>query len=524
MLKFAMHIGRLCYISFILISVTIAEDLYHLSSIAPSSYQSIFSEESTPTVTSFLESIHKIAETIEDLNLQHEEDGPDGVLLERLKIKLSKKIQKYAKKYADGLDTTTPLTKFRILSLDGGGIRGFLECIFLSHLSHLTGKPIHELFDMIIATSTGTLIAAGLTIEKPENYKADLSYNEFMPYRDSVNSPHYTPEELATIYLQDGPNIFSQKNSWLRAWLASWVGDRMGACLGSWLDPWLGSWLGPKYNDTDLNKTLEQFFGDKTLKDLKLPVFLTAYDLDNKKIMTFSTLEPQDSTEKNVFLRDALRACVAAPTIFAPVKILHRNTCDAGIFLNNPAELGLSQATHYLKTSQDQIILFSLGCGYNTDSKDSQTYQNMGLKGWAEEFMNTACDGQRTHDSISHRHKSAKSPTHYCRVSPLLKSKEMQMDSTKVQDFKTWADAAKKEILLRKDDIGRLAEQLIASMPPIEKQQAVPFINSISKENESLLAGDLSIPHTLTAVAADAGSSCPPPKSSHALHAGDLPQ
>jgi predicted acylesterase/phospholipase RssA len=507
MLKLAMHIGRLFYLSFILISASEAEEgkLLSFTGAQPSDF-SLTGSPSSGYV--YAEKLSKLASQLEDLEKRQLQESLSASISEEFKLKLSQKIQKYARSYEGSLGLQNSPNKFRILSLDGGGIRGFLECIFLSHLTHLTGKPIHELFDMIIATSTGTLIAAGLATEKTENYQSPISLGDFMPYTDSIKSPYYTPEELAAIYLQDGPIIFSSKNSWLRAWIASWLGERMGSWLGGWLDPWLGSWLGPKYQNTDLNKTLEKFFGAKTLKDLKLPVFLTAYDLDNKKIIAFSSLAREESTENNVLLQDALGGCVAAPTLFPSAKLLHRNTCDAGIFLNNPAEWGLNLATQYCKTSHDQIILCSLGCGYNTDSKDTKAYQEMGLKGWMEEIMNTACDGQRTHNSILHRQELTKYPHHYFRITPSLNRDDMQMDSTRPQDFKIWADAAKKEILLRNDDIRRLAEQLSGPLSSIEKQQTIPSMDAVNDNDILNLAGDLSIPHIFTAVAADAGSRC----------------
>ncbi len=525
MLKFVMHLGRLGCLSLILSSATLAEQVELLSFRSADIPDSI-GARGPVCEPSYVEKLSKIATQLENLEKGYtDQDSPSAITLEKLKIKLSRKIQKYAKDYEATLTLINLPHKLRILSLDGGGIRGFLECIFLSYLTHLTGKPIHELFDMFIATSTGTLIAAGLAIEKPENYQSTLSLEGFMPYMESIKSPYYTPEELAAIYLQDGPIIFSQKNSWLRAWMTSWLGDRMGSWIGGGLDPWLASWLGPKYQDTDLNKTLEKFFGDKTLKDLKLPVFLTAYDLDNKKIITFSTLRPQDNSEKNVFICDALRGCVAAPTMFAPVKILHRNTCDAGIFLNNPAELGLNLATQYCETPSDQIILLSLGCGYNTDSKDAETYEGMGLKGWMEEFMNTACDGQRTHASICQRQQSTQSPQCYLRITPLLEGQDMQMDSTRPQDFKTWVAAARKELILRKDDIDHLAEQLTDKKTLADKQQARLLKEDLSSVtlNDHPLPSEAEDFHISTAVATDAGSNCPPSESLHVSRDVDQP-
>ena len=51
----------------------------------------------------------------------------------------------------------------KILSIDGGGIRGIIPAMVLARIEDLTGKPISELFDLIAGTSTGGILALGLT-------------------------------------------------------------------------------------------------------------------------------------------------------------------------------------------------------------------------------------------------------------------------------------------------------------------------------------------------------------------------
>ena len=52
----------------------------------------------------------------------------------------------------------------RILSIDGGGIRGLLPVMVLAELERRTDKPIADMFDFIAGTSTGALLALGLTV------------------------------------------------------------------------------------------------------------------------------------------------------------------------------------------------------------------------------------------------------------------------------------------------------------------------------------------------------------------------
>ncbi|TMD99754.1 MAG: patatin, partial [Chloroflexi bacterium] len=82
------------------------------------------------------------------------------------------------------------MTMTRILSIDGGGIRGIIPATVLSEIERRTGRHVAELFDVIAGTSTGGILACGLTLP------------------DSAGHPARTAAELVRMYVDEGPRIF----------------------------------------------------------------------------------------------------------------------------------------------------------------------------------------------------------------------------------------------------------------------------------------------------------------------------
>jgi uncharacterized protein len=82
---------------------------------------------------------------------------------------------------------------FKVLSIDGGGLRGIIPAMVLAEIEERTGRPIAETFDLIAGTSTGGILALGLT----------------MP--GDGGKPRYTAKELIRIYEEQGARIFSHR-------------------------------------------------------------------------------------------------------------------------------------------------------------------------------------------------------------------------------------------------------------------------------------------------------------------------
>ena len=80
-------------------------------------------------------------------------------------------------------------TPFRVLALDGGGIRGVLPALLLQELERRTGRTVPELFDLVVGTSTGGILALALTAPR--------------------TGDRFTPADLVKLYETQGGRIFA---------------------------------------------------------------------------------------------------------------------------------------------------------------------------------------------------------------------------------------------------------------------------------------------------------------------------
>jgi len=243
--------------------------------------------------------------------------------------------------------------KFRILSLDGGGLRGIVPLLILKKIEEMTGKKIHELFDLIIGTSTGGIIACGLSAT-----------------RDG-KSPALSIDQLIDLYTSKGDIIFPRsKNIFTKTWSN------------------VKSAFGPKFSPDGLDRLLKEYFGNLTLEDTLVPIIVTSYDVKNNDVVMFKTRTAKWDREKyGARLAEACRATSAAPTYLPPYPIKfdgkNRICVDGGVYINNPVMAAVSDA---LKSNPDlsikDIECLSLGTGVFAEKLTSKS-ESWGLVGWA---------------------------------------------------------------------------------------------------------------------------------------------
>lgn len=241
----------------------------------------------------------------------------------------------------------------KILSIDGGGIRGIIPAMVLAEIEKRTGNPISSSFDLIAGTSTGGLLALGVT--KP----------------NKEGQPAYTAEQSVMLYEERGVEIFS-RSLWHRVQSVNRI-------------------VGSKYSGHRLEAVLRSCFGNTLLSEALTNVFITSYEIERRTPWFFRSHKARNAQQCNFLMRDVLRATVAAPTYFDPAKInLDENNffalIDGGVVANNPAMCAYIEAKTIFPEAEEFLIL-SLGTGEVNRKLSYEEAQNWGLAGWSQNLF-----------------------------------------------------------------------------------------------------------------------------------------
>ncbi len=229
---------------------------------------------------------------------------------------------------------------FRILAIDGGGIRGAIPAEFLRRLEHDLGRPLHESFDYIAGTSAGGLLAL------------------FIGGRGG------SAAEAASLFSAEKAGRIMNKS----------LLDRV---VPTALQP------GPKYDGTGKTAVLREVFGGERMLYARTPILVTAYDPAAHRFVAFKSHGGGDASP-NPLMAEVANATSAAPVYFPPAAVEgppHRLLVDGGLGANNPAMAAIAEA---LKggVSPEDIVVVSLGTGRRPIEPQATSTYERESEGW----------------------------------------------------------------------------------------------------------------------------------------------
>lgn len=317
----------------------------------------------------------------------------------------------------------------KVLSIDGGGIRGIIPATVLARIEELTRKPIAALFDLIAGTSTGGILALGLTKPGPSGV------------------PDYSALELADLYKAEGSRIFS------RSW---WY--RMFA---------LNNLIEKKYPSSGMDQVLQEYFGQSRLKDALTDVLIPSYEIGQGFPFFFRSSLARTRPDYDFPMRDVARATSAAPTYFEPLQLssgtagLNYTLIDGGVYANNPAACALVEArTSY--PAAESFLVVSLGTGNMTRTIAYDEAKNWGVARWAKPVLDVVFDGVSS--TVDYQLRQLLPPSRYYRLQPALDSHDSSMDDASAANLSALETVASNLLETHSSDIESICEALESSV------------------------------------------------------------
>jgi uncharacterized protein len=283
---------------------------------------------------------------------------------------------------------------FRILCIDGGGIRGLIPAQVLTvletKLQEASGNPdarIADYFDLVAGTSTGGILTC-----------------IYLCPDEATGRPRFNATDAVKLYLDNAADIFD--TTFLqRAKSANGILDEL-------------------YPATGLENLLKDRLQEIKLSDLVKPCLIPAYDIEKREAHFFTQLDAKQYNYRDFLLRDVARATSAAPTYFECAKVdslsgVTYSLVDGGVFANNPTLCAYAEARKTgSKPTAKQMVILSLGTG---DVKTPYSYdqvKNWGGLQWVQPIIDILMSGtvEVVDYQLRQMFMAVKAPLQYLRI------------------------------------------------------------------------------------------------------------
>lgn len=197
-------------------------------------------------------------------------------------------------------DPPEPVKPVRILALAGGGYRGYFTTRILARLEADLGRPLHQAFDLVIGTSAGALIAAGIA--------------------NGVSAGR-----ISDAFRQSGPTIFPA---------SPWKKLRQIV-------------VGAPYRAEPLAAAIDEILGpmaDQMMGASQANLAVTVVSQTASEARIYTSGQFRLAGRNDLTVKEAILASAAAPTYFPPRRPNQETLIDGGITANAPELIGLGLA------------------------------------------------------------------------------------------------------------------------------------------------------------------------------------
>lgn len=335
----------------------------------------------------------------------------------------------------------------RILSIDGGGIRGIIPGQILvaleEKLKKLDNNPnarLADYFDLIAGTSTGGI----------------LTCIYLAPSKGNKKKARFSAKEAVDLYLERGDEIFD---------ISFWQKVRSG-----------GGLTDEKYDEAELEEALDDFLGDLMLKDLLKPCLITSYDIKNRKGHFFRSHKAKTDKAYNFYVREAARATSAAPTYFEVARVKSENSItypliDGGVFVNNPTLCAYAEARSMKfnnaknKPKAAGMMILSIGTGNVDEPYYYKKAKKWGAVEWIVPVLDIMMSGvaETVDYQLKQIYDAVGKPDQYLRISPELGNANSAMDDASKKNLEALKEAGEKSAKQHDKELTHFAKLLVAN-------------------------------------------------------------
>lgn len=282
---------------------------------------------------------------------------------------------------------------FKVLSIDGGGIKGLYSAKILEHLEQEYGVSLSDYFDLICGTSTGGIIALALSLKIPA-------------------------KDIVEFYKVDGPRIFNHRSRLRRS-----IEFAKQLLFKS------------KYSSSELEAALNKVLMDSKIEDSNNLLCIPSFNISTGENRVFKRDYGNLRWDNNLRMVDVALATSAAPTYFPLHQLKNSYYVDGGIWANNPALCGLLETIKNFVGRDKEFKSFNILSvaslnhtnGFHIEKKwySFFNYKRYSFRDWGGKLFQVTLDGQSEFvdfflksvvEKLSPEGKFVRIPT--CEISP----------------------------------------------------------------------------------------------------------